>query len=141
MGPPLVASGQSAPVLSTTVGPATTSQPFGKLRIAGIVSGAVGLAGVVVGAVCWGVAKNRHDDAVKNSDLDYAKAQSLQSEAHDYGTAGNVSVIAGGVLAALGVVLYFVGAPDVQPATPVAHAYLTPALAPGFAGLNAGGTW
>ncbi len=56
-------------------------------------------------------------------------------------TAGNVSFIAGGVLAALGVVLYFVGAPDGQPATPDAHVHLMPAVGPGFAGLNAGGTW
>jgi hypothetical protein len=49
--------------------------------------------------------------------------------------------IVGGALAVLGVVLYFVGAPDGQPATADTHAYLMPAVGPGFAGLNAGGTW
>jgi hypothetical protein len=69
------------------------------------------------------------------------KATSLQGQAQNYATAANISYIAGGALAALGVVLYFAGAPDGQAGTPDAHAYLMPALGPGFAGLNTGGTW
>ena len=139
MGPPMAAAPTSAPVLSATVQP--ESKPLGTMRIAGIVTGAVGLAGVVVGAVCWGLASSRHSDAMSTWNQDYNKAQSLQGDAKNFGTAGNVSVIAGGVLTALGVVLYFVGAPDGQVATPNAHVNLMPALGPGFAGLNAGGTW
>jgi hypothetical protein len=139
MGPPMAAAPMSAPVLSTTVQP--ESKPLGKMRIAGIVTGAVGLAGVVAGAVCWGLASSRHSDAMSTWNQDYDKAQSLQGDAKNFGTAGNVSVIAGGVLTALGVVFYFVGAPDGQVAAPNAHVNLMPALGPGFAGLNAGGTW
>jgi hypothetical protein len=112
------------------------------LRIAGIASSAAGVAGMVAGAVCWSVAKSRQDDAVTNWNQYFdSKAQQLQGQAKDYATAGNVAFVAGGVLAALGVVLYFVGAPDGQPATADTHAYLMPAVGPGFAGLNAGGIW
>ena len=99
------------------------------------------MAGIVAGAVCWGLAKSRHDDAMTNVNQDYDKAQSLQGEAHDFVTTGNVSFIAGGVLAALGVVLYFVGAPNGETATSSTHALLMPVASPGFAGVNAGGTW
>jgi hypothetical protein len=112
-----------------------------RLRIAGIVSGAAGVAGIAAGTACGLVARSRHNSAENTVNQYYAKAQSLQSEAHDFAIGANVGFIAGGVLAALGVVLYFIGAPDSQPATPDAHVHLMPALAPGFAGLNAGGTW
>jgi hypothetical protein len=132
----------SAPVVSAAVEPSTKPKSISNLRIAGIANGAAGVAGIVAGAVCWAVAKSRHDDAVTNWNLYRdAKAQQLQGDAQDYATAGNVAFVAGGVLAALGVVLYFVGAPDEQAATPDTHAYLMPAVGPGFAGFNAGGTW
>jgi hypothetical protein len=132
----------SAPVLSAAVEPSTKPKSMSNLRIAGIASAAAGVAGIVVGAVCWSVAKSRHDDAVTNWNQYFdSKAQQLQGQAKDYATAGNTVFIVGGALAVLGVVLYFVGAPDGQPATADTHAYLMPAVGPGFAGLNAGGTW
>jgi len=139
--PPVLAPALSAPVVSTTVEPPVKQQSVGKMRIAGIVSGAVGVAGIVAGTWCWLTAKSRHDDAIGNVNQNYTQAQQQQSQAQDFVTAGNVSFIAGGVLAALGVVLYFVGAPDGQAATPDTHVHLLPAVGPGFAGLNAGGTW
>ena len=140
--PPAVAPEASAPVVSAAVEPRTKPKSISNLRIAGIASSTAGVAGMVVGAVCWAVAQSRHDDGLTNWDLYRdAKAQQLRGEAQNYATAGNVAFIAGGVLAALGVVLYFVGAPDEQAAAPDTHAYLLPTLAPGFAGLNAGGTW
>jgi len=96
---------------------------------------------MVAGAVCWGLGKSRHDEAMNNVNQNYGKAQSLQGDAQDYVTAGNAVFIAGGVLAALGTVLYFVGASDSQPATSDAHTFLMPAVGPGFTGFNAGGTW
>jgi len=141
VAPPVVAPMVSEPVVSATVEPVTSKQRVSNLRIAGIASSTAGVAGMVAGAVCWGLGKSRHDDAMNNVNQNYGKAQSLQSDAQDYVTAGNAVFIAGGVLAALGTVLYFVGAPDSQPATPDTHAYLVPAVGPGFAGLNAGGTW
>jgi PEGA domain len=132
----------SAPVVSAAVEPSAKPKSRSNLRIAGIASGAAGVAGMVVGAVCWGLAKSRHDDAVTNWNLYRdAKAQQLQGDAQDYATAGNTVFIVGGALAVLGVVLYFVGAPDSQRAIPDTHAHLMPAVGPGFAGLNAGGTW
>jgi len=64
-------------------------------------------------------ARRCHEQREQN----YGKAQSLQSDAQDYVTAGNAVFIAGGVLAALGTVLYFVGAPDGRAAAPDTHAY------------------
>jgi hypothetical protein len=138
---PLVPAVSAPVVVSTPVEPTVKEQPVSGTRIAGIVSGAAGVAGIAAGTVCWLTAKSRHNDAVTNwNQKSDAKAQQLQSDAQDYTTAANVSFIAGGVLAALGAVLYFVGAPDGQP-TPDAQVHLMPAVAPGFAGLNAGGTW
>ena len=113
------------------------------MQVNGLVTAAAGITGIVTVTACWLVARSRHDDAVTywNQGLNDAKATSLQSQAKDHVTAANVSIIADGALRALGVVLYFIGAPDSQPATPDAHVHLMPALAPGFAGLNAGRTW
>jgi len=141
--PPVLLPTVSAPlVVSTQVEPPVTKQSVSGVRIAGIVSGAAGVAGMAVGAVCWGLGQSRHDDAVTNwnGHLDN-QAQSQQSQAKNLMTAGNVSFIAGGALAALGVVLYFVGAPDGQAANSSTHAQLMPVVGPGFAGINAGGTW
>ena len=110
-------------------------------RIAGIVSGAAGVAGIAAGTACGLVARSRHNSAVSNVNQDYHKAQSQQSEAHDLAIGANVGFIAGGVLAALGVVLYFIGAPDGETATSSKHAQLVPVVGPGFAGVNVGGTW
>jgi hypothetical protein len=111
-----------------------------KLRIAGIVSGAIGVAGLATGTVCWFVAKSRHDDAM-SALKDYPRAKGLQSEAESYLTAANVSLIAGGTLTALGVGLFILGAPAEPPATAGMHAYLLPSVGPGGAGLSAGGIW
>jgi hypothetical protein len=139
---PVVLPAVSEPVgVSAPVEPPARKQSMSRLRIAGIVSGAAGVAGIAAGTACGLVARSRHNSAENTVNQYYAKAQSLQSEAHDFAIGANVGFIAGGVLAALGVVLYFIGAPDSQPATPDAHVHLMPALAPGFAGLNAGGTW
>jgi len=118
-------------------------QQFLNSRVAGIVSGAVGVAGIAAGTVCGLVSKSRHDDAVTkwNQHLD-EPAKSLQSEAHNWATAANISFIAGGSLAALGVVLYILGlkdSPDGKPDTQ--HTHLFPTLHAHFAGLGAGGTW
>jgi hypothetical protein len=138
---PVIPPPASAPIVVSAPAEPPIKQSISKLRIAGIVSGAAGVAGIVAGAVCWGLAKSRHDDAMSNVNQDYDKAQSQQSQAKNLMTAGNVSFIAGGVLAALGVVLYFVGAPDGQTATPDTHVHLMPVAGTAFAGLNAGGTW
>ena len=139
--PPAVTPAAGAALVGTAVEPMTNPRSMSNMRIAGIASGTAGVAGMVAGAVFWGLAKSRHDDAVGYVNQNIGRAQQLQGDAQDYATAGNTVFIVGGALAALGVVLYFVGDSDKQATTPDTHAYLMPTLGPGFAGLNAGGTW
>ena len=120
---------------------AQPTRPMSNIRLLGILSGVAGLAGIGAGGVCWWVAKTRNDESNANRMSNPANADTLRGEAGDYVTAGNTLFIAGGALTVLGVVLFFVGAPDAPAAPPNVHAYLMPALAPGFAGLSAGGTW
>ena len=94
----------------------------------------------MAGTVCGLTAKSRHNEAMDNWSQNYDKAVGLQGQAQDYATAANITFIAGGALAALGVVLYIVGAPDAHAAADT-HALILPAVGPGFAGINAGGTW
>jgi tetratricopeptide (TPR) repeat protein len=131
----------SAPVVGAAVEPSTKPKSMSNLRIPGIASSAAGVAGMVAGAVCWALAKSRHDDAVGYVNQNYSRAQQLQGQAQDYATAGNAAFIVGGALAALGVVLYFVGESNGQAAPPDTHVHLMPTFGPGLAGLNAGGTW
>jgi hypothetical protein len=112
-----------------------------KLRVAGIVTAAVGVAGLAAGTAFWFTAKGRQDDALNVYKDDYPKAQNLHSEAANFVTAANVSFIAGGALVALGVVGIILGSPDRGAATSGMHAYVLPAVGPGSAGLGAGGTW
>jgi hypothetical protein len=141
VAPPAVAPAESASVVSTAIEPIPKPQSLSNMRIAGIASGTAGVAGMVAGAVCWALAKSRHDDAVGSVNQNTGRAHQLQGDAQDYATAGNTVFIVGGALAALGVVLYFVGAPDGPTAAPDTHVHLMPTLGPGFAGFNAGGTW
>jgi len=75
-------------VVSAAVEPSSKPNSISNLRIAGIASSTAGVAGMVAGAVCWGLGKSRHDDAMNNVNQNYGKAQSLQSDAQDYVTAG-----------------------------------------------------
>ncbi len=148
---PPVAPMSAAPVASAAyvappaaeLGAMTTpaSQPMSKLRIAGIVMGAAGVAGIAAGTTFWLVAESRHTDAMNVYQSNYPKAQSLQSEAQSYATGASISLIAGGALVAGGVGSFILGAPDKTAPSPGLHAYLLPSLAPGIAGLSAGGTW
>jgi hypothetical protein len=146
---PTPALAPAAPVAPATTDPpaidATAAgrppHPMSKLRIAGIVVGAVGVAGLATGAGFWFAAKGRHDDALKANDSDRPRAESLQSEAKHYVTAANISLAAGGTLAALGVAAFFLGAPA-RPATGAgAQALVLPSVGPGMAGFSAGGAW
>jgi hypothetical protein len=143
--PAIVPPAQPAidPTASTVTDATASHRSITRLQLIGLASGAAGLVGLATGTVCWWVAKGRHDDAVSywNKGTNDAKAQSLQGQAQNYATAVTISIITGGTLVGLGAVLYFVGAPGAQTSTQGAHAHLTPAVGPGFAVLNAGGTW
>jgi len=147
--PPGAQSAPVQPVTVTVVAPAQpppwpraavepSTKPMSNVRLLGILTGVAGVAGIAAGGGCWWVAMTRNDESKDNWNTNPDKAKSLRGEAQDYISAGNTLFYAGGALVVLGVVLYFVGAPDT---TPNAHAYLMPAVGPGFAGLNAGGTW
>jgi hypothetical protein len=136
---PAVAPARIAAASSAAVEPST--RPMSNVRLLGILTGVAGVAGIAAGGACWWVGMSRNDESKDNWNTNPDKANSLRGEAQDYITAGNTLFAVGGGLVVLGVVLYLVGSPDGQPATPNTHAYLVPALAPGFAGLNAVGTW
>jgi hypothetical protein len=141
--PPLPALSPPSPapasVLVATPPAASSSAPMSRLRIAGIVSTAVGLASLGAGCGFWFAAKDRHDDAMNVYQKDYPKAQGLQSDAEGFVTAANVSLVAGGALVALGVVSFIVGGPSND--GPGMHAYLLPSADPASAGLSVGGVW
>jgi len=131
------------PTVSTVTDSPASPRTMTGMQKAGLAVGVAGIAGIATGTVCWLVGRNRHDDAVSywNQGSNDAKAQSLQGQAQDYATAANVGVIAGGTLTILGAVLYFVGRPEAQTATPGIQARLMPAIGLGSAGVNLGGTW
>jgi hypothetical protein len=132
----------AAPPVVSDIPPASAAKPgMSKLRIAGIVIGAVGVAGLATGTACWFVGKGRKDDAMNVYKEDYPRAQRLHSQAQDYVTAANVGFIAGGALAALGVGAFIVGTPAKPASTSGMQAYLLPSLTPRGAGIGAGGTW
>jgi hypothetical protein len=136
---PAVAPAPRAPLASAAVEPST--RPMSNVRLVGILVGVAGVAGMAAGGVCWWFTKSRNDESKANWSTNPDRAATLRGEAQDYATAGNSLFEVGGALTVLGVVLFFLGAPDGQAVPPNTHAYLMPALAPGFAGLNAGGTW
>jgi len=117
------------------------SQPMSKLRIAGIVMGSVGLAGLAAGTACWFAAESRHDDAMKAYTTDYPKAERLQSDAKGFATASSVGLLLGGSLTAAGVAMIIFGSPPKPTAVAPMHAYVLPSVGPGEAGLRAGGSW
>lgn len=95
-------------------------------RVAGIVTGAVGISGIAVGAFYGFRAMSHGDDARRlcggNLDActgDQVAAQKALDAGRDAARISNVGFIAGGVLAAAGVVLY-VTAPQGVAVTPVA---------------------
>jgi hypothetical protein len=127
-------------VVVVPLGP-SAKQSMSKLRIAGIVIGAVGVASLAAGTGFWLAAESRHSDAMNVYEQDYIKAKGLQSDAENYVMAANISLIAGGTLAALGVVSFILGAPDKPATTAGMHAHLLPFVGSAGAGLSAGGIW
>jgi hypothetical protein len=143
--PPAVAP---APELAPTASTATEAPPksshFTKMQMTGLAAGAAGIAGVATGMACWMVARSRHDDAVtywNQGGSSDAKATSLQGQAKNYVTAANISFVAGGTLAAMGVALYIFGTPKTGDVASSAKAHVLPMVGRDLAGLTAGGTW
>ena len=132
--PPPVAT---APVLAPAPMPDVPSTPGSGQRIAGLVVGGVGVAGIVVGSVFGIMAKSSWDDAKSlchNFPTNcYGNFSSDKSTADGQATVSTVAFIAGGALIAGGVILYLTA--------PRATVAVAPSVGLGSAGLNLRGSW
>ncbi len=110
-------------------------------RTAAVVVGGVGVASVLVGVVFGVMAISKNNDSNDNGHCDATGCDptgtSLRNTALGDATASTVTLIAGGALAAAGVVLYFT-APKAAPATGLE---LRPTVGPHWAGLALGQNW
>jgi len=141
---PPVASATPSRILQAPVGtPTTRSSPDRKQRIAGITVGAVGVVGLGLGAVFGGLTASEWSSAKQvcaGRSVSCTKSGpgfEDESSAESSGTISTVSFIAGGVLAAAGVV-FFVTAPTRSPSEVPASARgieLLPMGGPGGTGL------
>lgn len=116
------------------------------LAIAGIGTLGLGGAALVVGGVMGGLALGKHGDLTDACDEASICPASEQGTLDDFRTFGNAStglIVAGGVLAAVGVTLLVVGLGDEGDEGPDSARVLrlTPLAAPGFAGLSVQGTF
>lgn len=111
---------EDAPVTqqTTTTNPITTPPPpptessgsGSGVRIAGITMIGVGVAGVIVGGIFGGLAIGKKNDAAPLCTSDFSKCttagKAIVDDALAFGTVSTIAFIAGGVLAAAGVVVF-----------------------------------
>lgn len=127
-----------APVMSSDGGGSSESNQT--LQTLGYVGIGVGGAGIAIGAVAGIIAYNRHAELQQicgNSNscaappgTDPARTAKLQNDYHKFATVANIGIIAGGVLAASGLVLVLT-APEERSPT---QASITPYVGPGSIG-------
>ena len=135
----IVLAGAPEPA-AARVAPAPSAPPRGQTqRVAGLVLGAAGLAGVGVGAV-FGVLAIRDWSSSKSEcasptcpSPNYEAAVSDHDRAETSATIATAGFIAGGVLLATGVVAWLTSPSTGAESTASFH--LSPALGPGLAGL------
>ena len=120
------------------VAASANSTTWSSFRIAGVATASVGVAGLVTGAILWQLAKNKNDDAVTQLKTFPSQAHSTRSQAENLATGANVCLIAGGVLAGVGVITTILTLGNDLPSKSAAFA---PALGPNFAGLTMKGVW
>jgi hypothetical protein len=142
---PLPAPGANGPSSSSadssSAGPASSSGGMGAQKILGLVSGAVGVAGVAVGGVFTAMAlseKNQQTTDCPNATCSSTSAHALAVSAHSAGTTdttiSTVGFIAGGTLLVGGLVLFFTaGHPSERRAS--TGLLVTPCVGPGGGGL------
>jgi hypothetical protein len=144
VSPPPPVPAAPAPVVVAPAPPPeapVVSNPGSALRVTGVVVGVAGVLGLAGGGLSAYLSSKRHDQAVDQW-LAYRDedARSSQSSAKDFARIANISFIAGGVVAATGVVLYL-AAPSGNATSSGARAGVWPAAGPGFVGMASGGTW
>jgi hypothetical protein len=130
-----------APVPEAAPPPGVESEPPAKdgksQRIAGVVVGGVGVAGVVVGSIFGIVSKSKYDHAWTECNMS-ASCTSPQgvsdgSTAHTQAAVSTVAFIAGGVLIGGGALLYFTA--------PKAGVTVSPTVGLRSAGVGVNGSW
>jgi hypothetical protein len=130
------------PPSTTSEQPPPATSSGGTVRTVGIIVGVVGLAGLGTGAAFGLVAKSKNDEALQPANcpthtLCTQNGLDLTHDAKTAATLSTVSFIAGGVLAAGGIVLVLT-APSSSPRTGLR---ITPLLAPSVAGLGVDAAW
>jgi len=131
-------SGASFAPAQGDVGALANASTGGGLRLAGLVGIGAGFVGLATGAILWEVAKSTNDDAVTQLKISPSQAHSTRSQAENLATGANVCLIAGGVLAGVGVLATLISFDVDLGRLPVAFA---PAVGPSFAGVAANGVW
>ena len=113
------------------------------LRTVGFVVGGVGIASIAVGLVLGLMAISKNSDSNANGHCDAsgcdATGTSLRNTALSDATVSTITFVAGGVLAAAGVVLVVVSLHPKAPTT--GRLELRPTASPNAAGLNLAGSW
>ena len=141
MTPPVVAPPVVAPpVVAPPPPPDIVSGPDPK-RVAGAVLTGAGGVGLVIGAVFGGLAFSRESDANKACPSTTCPSQAgldLHNSASRSATTSTVAFVAGGVVAATGVVLLALSRGGDKPAP---RAFVTPLLGPAQGGLVFGGAF
>ena len=132
------------PDASGVTGPdVTSSGAHPPLRTVGFVVGGVGIASIAVGSVLGLMAISKNSDSNANGHCDAsgcdAAGTSLRNTSLSDATVSTITFVAGGVLAAAGVVLVLAAPHAKSPTT--GRLELRPAGAPHAAGLNLGGSW
>jgi hypothetical protein len=125
--------------------PGPMVQPtFGGARYAAIGIGAIGVGGLIFGALRGSAALDKQSEAQALC-IDPAipcehaiVATGLTYDGRDLATQANISFAVGGGLVAVAVILWFVGRPDARPADSVS---ITPTVGPDHASLSLSGAW
>lgn len=134
LAPPVIAPPVIAPPADTVSGPDPK-------RVAGAVLTGAGGVGLVIGAVFGGLAFSRESDANKACPSTTCPTQAgldLHSSASRSATTSTVAFVAGGVVAATGVVLLVLSRGGDKPAP---RAFVTPLIGPAQGGLVFGGAF
>jgi hypothetical protein len=126
------------PSTSDVASPRAESDAGGTQRTVGLVTGGVGVVGLVVGSIFGLVSKSTYDGALKdNCNNNPASCNgdgvTAGKDAHSQATIATIGFVAGGVLLAGGALLYFTA--------PKSGVSVAPAVGANSAGLGAWGTW
>jgi hypothetical protein len=139
--PPQTAAAVLPPPAAVVVPPPPDSAHAQAQRTIGLVTGAVGIAGLVVGATFGLIARADNDDAKRNCPTDSTCNQdglASSTSALHAATASNVAFIAGGALTAAGLVLYLTAPRDAASSGALA---LSPVVGAAAGGLSLHGGW